>query len=183
MYLAYKGYIAQELERVAMVWHWWWWWWDRIVSSWRASLSCLHPVSQHQPRQPQWWDRGQHLLCPANTIHCSQLYLHQQLTAYNNHEPGQWLQDKMPKLQENGGKGEGNEEKGGEAWEVLKRCDIYDSLYFCCSWSQEKASRKAAIKQFRNKLKRGWVYIIKLFRNLTFLPCFRSLYRQPSKLG
>ena len=28
------------------------------------------------------------------------------------------------------------------------------------SWSQEKASRKAAIKQFRNKLKRGWFIIL-----------------------
>ena len=45
------------------------------------------------------------------------------------------------------------------------------------SWSQEKASRKAAIKQFRNKLKRGWFNI-----KSTFLLKPSTLIQEPQRI-
>ena len=66
----------------------------------------------------------------------------------------------MSKLQKNGRQREGDEEKGGKTWKVgykvirSKSCNL---LFFLFSWTQEKASRKAAMRQLKNKLKRGMI--------------------------
>ena len=51
------------------------------------------------------------------------------------------------------------------------------------SWSQEKASRKAAIKKFKKRLKGG---IAKMFRSITFLILhisIRSFIRESNNLA
>ena len=72
-------------------------------------------------------------------------------------EPGERLPSEMSELQEDGGQGEGDEEKGGEAGQVGERRDLIRTSYYDShvSWSQEKASRKAAIRQIKKQLKPG----------------------------
>ena len=89
-------------------------------------------------------------------------YLEYSLVLLSDHleqnEFSERVQNKMSKLQKNGRTRKRNEKtrgKIGKVGYINLNTRLYLSFNLLCSWSMEKASRKAAIKQLHKKLQRG----------------------------